>query len=152
MGCFDAVREKTDKLVLVSGTPKFIKDETFPHGLSKALFRNLERKIQADLDSGLRFFYDLVGINFSARFKKDEILESLDRLKKEDLRPLLPKIDVPVLLIHGDKDRICSVEASKYMAEVIPDARLVVFKGVGHAPFIEQPEKFKKIVEEFLAC
>ena len=75
MGCFDAVREKTDKLVLVSGTPKFIKDETFPHGLSKALFRNLERKIQADLDSGLRFFYDLVGINFSARFKKDEIFD-----------------------------------------------------------------------------
>lgn len=161
MGCFDAVRqyfedpEKIKKLVLVSGTPKFIADDTFLQGTSMALFRNLEKKIVRDLGAGIRYFYDLIGdfpvFGRMPQFEKDEILKSLERLKIEDIRKLLPKIDIPVLLIHGDQDQICPVEASKHMAEVIPRSRLVVFNGAGHAPFLEEPEKFRKIVMEFLA-
>ncbi len=160
MGCFDAIYkhienpQKFRKLVLVSGTPKFIKDETFPQGLSKALFRNLEKKVISNQELGIRFFYDLVGnfpiLKTMPKFKRDEILKSLARLKTEDIRHLLPKIDIPVLLIHGDQDQICRVETSKYMAELIPKSRLVVFEGVGHAPFLEQPDRFNKIVSEFL--
>ncbi|NQU17049.1 MAG: alpha/beta fold hydrolase [Candidatus Saganbacteria bacterium] len=161
MGCFDAVHlyfqdpKKVKKLVLVSGTPKFINDDAFPQGQSLALFRNLERKIKADSDSGLKYFYSLIG-NFPVFDKmpkqnKHEIFESLERLKTEDIRALLPKIDIPVLLIHGERDPICKVEASKYMAELIPKSRLVVFEGVGHAPFLERPERFASITREFLS-
>lgn len=161
MGCFDAVHnylespDKFKRLVLVSGTPKFLREETYTQGTSKALFRNLEKKVISNKELGIRYFYSLIGefpiLDQMPKFKLDEILKSLERLKTEDIRKLLPKLDIPVLLIHGDIDPICKVEASKYMAELIPGSQLVVFEGVGHAPFLEQPERFSEIVGEFLS-
>ena len=62
----------------------------------------------------------------------------------------LPKIDVPTLVIVGEHDKPF-VGASRYMAERIPNAELVVVPDAGHAPNISQPAVFSRALRSFLS-
>jgi pimeloyl-ACP methyl ester carboxylesterase len=56
---------------------------------------------------------------------------------------------VPVLLSFGEADRLNSLEAAKIASRIIPDARLSLYAGVGHAPFYEAAERFNAELEAF---
>jgi pimeloyl-ACP methyl ester carboxylesterase len=45
---------------------------------------------------------------------------------------LLRKVELPVLVIHGDCDTLIGVEGGRRTAELIPGARLEVIEGMGH--------------------
>ncbi len=75
---------------------------------------------------------------------------TLVRIVNEDLRPLLPRIDIPVLLIWGETDSETPLEDGRLMERLIPDAGLVVFEGAGHYAYLEQPGRFCRIVQVFL--
>ena len=62
----------------------------------------------------------------------------------------LPTIDVPTLVIVGEHDAPF-VGASRYMAERIPNAELVVVPDAGHAPNISQPAAFMRALRTFLS-
>lgn len=68
----------------------------------------------------------------------------------QDWRPLLPKIDVPVLLAHGRKSQLYPAPVWEYLAEKIPTTETVLFEESGHSPFWEEPEKFNTEVHEFV--
>lgn len=72
-------------------------------------------------------------------------------LTQRDARVLehLPAIDVPTLVVVGEKDRQF-LAGSSYMASKIPGARHVVVDGAGHAPMITHPEPFVAEVSAFL--
>jgi pimeloyl-ACP methyl ester carboxylesterase len=61
----------------------------------------------------------------------------------------LPDIDVPTLIIVGEKDEPYH-GASQYMASKIPGARLEFIPGAGHAANMDNPDVFNRIVLEFL--
>jgi 3-oxoadipate enol-lactonase len=67
-----------------------------------------------------------------------------------DTYELLPKIELPTLVIAGDNDRLIPVENSRILASRIPEAELVILKGVGHEFFIEDAEEANKVVLDFL--
>jgi pimeloyl-ACP methyl ester carboxylesterase len=62
----------------------------------------------------------------------------------------LSKVSVPVLTIHGDKDRQASYGAGREWASILPNARLVTVEGAAHVPWIEAPEKVFSSIETFL--
>lgn len=66
-----------------------------------------------------------------------------------DTRPLLPRIEVPTLLLWGDDD----CRSPRYVAEqfqaAIPGAELVVIPGAGHVSNMEQPAAFIDHVRRF---
>jgi pimeloyl-ACP methyl ester carboxylesterase len=62
----------------------------------------------------------------------------------------LASIDVPTLVIVGEHDTPF-VGASRYMAERIPNAELVVVPDAGHAPNISQPAVFTSALRSFLS-
>lgn len=163
LGGIDAIKlyfehpDKVKGLVLVSSFAKFLKSDDYQYGLNPVLMKNLERKLKANFQAGLEFFYDLVdngkGLvkgQESRGKSQDEIMHELERLKQEDVRTLLLKINVPVLLIHGDRDQISPVEQSIFMKEQIPNAELKIFEGIGHAPFLEDPKRFNSILKVWL--
>lgn len=49
------------------------------------------------------------------------------------------RISVPTLIVHGAADAIVPVEHARSLAELIPDAELVVLDGVGHVPTMTRP-------------
>jgi len=62
----------------------------------------------------------------------------------------LGEMDLPVLVITGDDDRIIPTEESIQVAGMIKNAKIVVIPECGHVPQEECPEVFMKAVEEFL--
>jgi pimeloyl-ACP methyl ester carboxylesterase len=75
---------------------------------------------------------------------------TLVRLVNEDLRELLPRVDIPVLLIWGENDTETPIADGQLMERLIPDAGLVVFDGASHYAYLEQAGRFCRIVEVFL--
>lgn len=66
-----------------------------------------------------------------------------------DISHQLSRIQVPTLVIHGDKDRIVSVEEGRLLARTIPRAKLEEFSGAGHLLLAETPKRLYDRVWEF---
>ncbi len=73
------------------------------------------------------------------------------RTVNEDLKYLLPEIDVPCLLVWGENDDATPVSDGKLMEKLIPDSGLVVMPGSGHYAFLENGAWFGNIVRSFCA-
>jgi pimeloyl-ACP methyl ester carboxylesterase/class 3 adenylate cyclase len=67
-----------------------------------------------------------------------------------DIRNVLSSIRVPTLILHRTDDRVVPVEAGRYLAEHIPDAKLKEFPGADHYPFSGNTHEFIDEIEEFL--
>ncbi|PLS14959.1 2-succinyl-6-hydroxy-2,4-cyclohexadiene-1-carboxylate synthase [Bacillus sp. M6-12] len=61
----------------------------------------------------------------------------------------LAELEKPVLLITGEADKKFSSIASA-MQKILPDCERQIFYDAGHALHVEEPEKFGKIISEFL--
>jgi pimeloyl-ACP methyl ester carboxylesterase len=60
------------------------------------------------------------------------------------------QIAAPTLVAHGSDDRVVPVENARRLAAKIPNAKLMVFEGGGHAFTIEQADEFNSAVIQFL--
>jgi pimeloyl-ACP methyl ester carboxylesterase len=67
-----------------------------------------------------------------------------------DLRPVLPRIAVPTLLLYGDRDARSPLAVAEALRDAIRTAQLVVMPGVGHLSNVEAPERFNAEVRAFL--
>jgi pimeloyl-ACP methyl ester carboxylesterase len=71
-------------------------------------------------------------------------------MAETDQRDLLPRIDVPTLLIWGELDARSPLNVAHQFEEAIPDAELIVIPGAGHLSNLERPEQFNWAIREFL--
>jgi class 3 adenylate cyclase len=76
---------------------------------------------------------------------------ALMRMNSEiDIRPILPSIRVPTLIIHRQGDVRVNVEAGRYMARQIPNAKYLELPSSDHALWTGETERVLDEVEEFL--
>jgi pimeloyl-ACP methyl ester carboxylesterase len=59
-------------------------------------------------------------------------------------------IAAPALVLHGDGDVVVDPRNAELLAGLLPHASLELFPGTGHLFFWQQPERFVRLVEEFL--
>lgn len=71
-------------------------------------------------------------------------------IRDHDATQVLPTIDVPVLVIAGERDFFCPPRVAREMAERIPGAELFIVPGGSHAAIIEQPQLFDARLDRFL--
>ena len=162
------LRERLAGLVLVGGTPRFTAGADFPHGLPAVEVRGMGVRLKRDYQRTLgEFFRNMFAPGELRREQENRIaheivmggrppdptaaLRTLHTLAQADLRPLLPAISCPTLLIHGACDAICLPGASRYMADRLPRAELLMLPGVGHAPFLSSPDRFNEVLRGFRA-
>lgn len=69
---------------------------------------------------------------------------------RPDNADLRGKITVPVLLTHGDLDAVVPYQTSLDSKQHLPHAALSTYAGIGHAPFLESPERFNRELAEFV--
>jgi pimeloyl-ACP methyl ester carboxylesterase len=101
---------------------------------------------------GERLRAALVGRAASADYAAAGALRpTLVRLVNADLRPFMPQIKVPTLLVWGSEDSDTPLSAGREMERLIPDAGLVVLDGAGHYSYLDQPARFARIVSHFIA-
>jgi len=63
----------------------------------------------------------------------------------------LHKLRQPTLVVHGDDDPVVPLVNARYLAKVIPTARIHVIRGGGHLFLFDQPAAGAQVIEEFLA-
>jgi len=150
-----AAPDRVDRLVLVSTTPGGA--ESFPMP---------EQTVQL-MTSGatLRQFVE----NALAPGADAELVERILRHRERTAQPFdawsaqaaagatfdeLERIDAiaaPTLVLHGTEDAVVDSRNTALLALRIPNARVELFPGGGHIFFWEQPDRFARVVTEFLA-
>jgi pimeloyl-[acyl-carrier protein] methyl ester esterase len=158
--------KQVEKLVIVAGTPCFVKRRDWPHGLEPAVLRSFACELESDRERTLRRFAALqalgdgnakevtraLGAAASDRgCVSDGALESgLRILRDTDLRPRLQAIPQPVLVIHGARDALVPLAAAEYLAANLPLAQLDTLSGAAHAPFLSDAVRVGQRILEFL--
>ncbi len=85
----------------------------------------------------------------AAAVRPETLRTELFVMAEADQRDLLPRIDVPTLLIWGELDARSPLSVAHQFEQAIPDAKLVIILGAGHVSNLEQPEQFNDAVREF---
>ena len=67
-----------------------------------------------------------------------------------DLRPLLPEIHQPVLIICGDYDPLVGKTCEQALLDGLPSVGRVEFENCGHFPYLTHPEALAEVVRRFL--
>ena len=71
-------------------------------------------------------------------------------LRDTDLRSDLSKINIPTVIFHGVKDKICEFALAEQMHKVIKNSTIVPFVNSGHGLFVEEREKFNSELIKFI--
>jgi pimeloyl-ACP methyl ester carboxylesterase len=66
-----------------------------------------------------------------------------------DTRDLLPRINVPTLLLWGGDDRRSPMHVAEQLHSAIPAAELAIIPAAGHVSNMEQPEAFNAHIRRF---
>lgn len=71
--------------------------------------------------------------------------------RRGGLRTVMNGVTAPVLLLHGDRDRLVPVESARIAAREHPRWTTHILPDVGHTPMLEKPELVGRLVEDWLA-
>lgn len=64
---------------------------------------------------------------------------------------LVERIDVPFLVVLGDQDPLRdSAQLGQAYENALPQAKVLMYPGVGHSPFLEEPQKFNADIRSFV--
>lgn len=136
---FDAgsPKEQVNQLIALNNTdrPKLL-------NIFAGIFTASDSSLPAELGSWLGT------INMQASSYAME--QSLIALRDTDLRKALPGIQVPTVIFHGIKDKICPYALAGIMQKSIPQASIVTFENSGHALFLEEADKFNTSLLAFI--
>lgn len=158
--------QQVERLVLIAATPCFAERADWPNGVSALTLRQFTSALQRDVGVLLRRFVALQGQGDARAASVAHKLRTalfthplpapvalaagLEILRVVDLRGMLPAINQPVLVIHGERDAVTPCAAGEALAALLPHAQFEKIAGAGHAPFLSQPEAIAARVVAFI--
>jgi pimeloyl-ACP methyl ester carboxylesterase len=139
-------------LCLVGAVGILADGEPIPDIFRMPVDENL-RRFYADQDRARRRLDDLDKADMSVAAKNRATVTRLayrPRFHNPGLAKWLHRIDVPTLLLWGEKDGLVPPAFGEAYRPLIPGARLVVLPDAGHAPFDEQKDAFLAAYLDFV--
>jgi pimeloyl-ACP methyl ester carboxylesterase len=161
--------ERVNKAVFMSAIPPFLlKTSDNPEGVDGSIFDGMKKAIKADRPAFLSEFFanfynvdNLIGTKIS-----DEVVRlswnigagaspkgTLDCVSAwlVDFREELKRINIPVLIMHGNADRILPLAATgKRTPEFVKGSRLVIIEGAPHGMNWTHAEEINRELLAFL--
>ena len=64
---------------------------------------------------------------------------------------VLRQVRIPMLITHGEADEIILAAAARHHAEIVPHAKLSLYREIGHATFLEDAPRFNAELRSFAA-
>lgn len=152
----DSIRP--NKIILVDGYPSALKDEDYPGAITLSQARSQFHRFEEDREKFTETYVkDL--------FKQPQDASLLKDLKKSSLRTppgaavalffdlitgnrlsALERVPVPTLIITTSENQ----PIGEYMKSKISRSELTVIEDAGHAIFLDKPQAFNQVVEEFI--
>lgn len=151
--------ERVARFVWVDHSPRFFAAPDWPYALfgdfSPQQLDETIHRLRHDRPAATR---ELLGVMFSPEedWMLPELLKTptevatamLTAVANVDLRPLLPQLELPVLLVNGRRS-VVPHEVGCWLEEHLPRARRLVLEEAGHAPFWDDPAHFNRSLREF---
>lgn len=78
------------------------------------------------------------------------LLGAIGHIVRDDVRPLLPSIRAPTLIVWGERDSWIPLSDAVQFREGIPDARLAVLRAATHNVMVDRPADFNRLTLRFL--
>ena len=163
-----AAADRIAGLVTIDMVPRLLNDTDWKFGLrdgrDASVFSPVAKRMVEDWPGFTRFFVPRIfaaGHSDERKAIADRIVnetekndpESMARLwmsmANQDFRSSLSKIDTPALVVHGAQSQLYSEAANAWVADQMPNARRVAFADSGHAPHIEEPDRFNREIKKF---
>jgi non-heme chloroperoxidase len=161
--------ERVRRAAIISGVPPYLlRTPETPAGVPQEVFDELAAGFQADRFAAFtdwnKNFYNL-DENLGSRISEEVVHDSWNAAVSAsaigtlacvpswhtDFRADLPKIDVPVLVVHGTEDRILPFESTaKRLPDLVANLKLVSVEGGPHNIGWTHPEESNKALLEFL--
>ena len=160
---FAATRpERTSALVLGNASARYLADDDYPIGFEREYADRLISGVEESWGTGSRLADGIPSRAGDERFRRwmAKVQRSiasprtvhvfLRSMFDVDVRSLLPLVQAPTLVLHRRDFRLLPVEHGRYLAEHIPNARLVELPGADGPLTWEYPEVTLGHIEEFL--
>ncbi|MCX4977756.1 alpha/beta fold hydrolase [Streptomyces sp. NBC_00620] len=163
--------ERVAGVMLVAGmVPGIVRSADHPGGVDPDLIRagneTFRRDRAAFFTDGARAFFalDLPGNELSAAYVRSMVDRCLgataracaalgDLVATLDVAPELPKLGLPVLVVHGTHDTSAPLELTgRRAAELLPDSTLKVYENAGHGLFATHAGQLTADLREFMAA
>jgi pimeloyl-[acyl-carrier protein] methyl ester esterase len=157
--------ERVNKLVLLAGTPCFVKKSDWP-GMDEQVLENFAASLQQDsqgtllrflalqikgLDNQKSALQKIIPLVSESPAPNQHILEEgLAILKETDLRDTFANLKIPVAVILGQLDTLVPAIVSEKMLALLPEMALTVIDRAGHMSFLSHENAVVKAVCEFM--
>ena len=149
---------RVKRLVLVATTPSFVRRDDWPHAMTAETLARFGDELGASYRLTLQRFLALqvhgseegrfaLALLRRHLFERGEpsaavLADALALLQRADLRPVLPRIATPTLVIGGERDALVPIEATRELSAALPNARHATIGGAAHAPFLSHRQAF----------
>jgi len=161
--------ERISKAVLISTVvPYMLKTDDNPDGLPQEMFDEFVQNVEEDRPKFLAgFAKNFYGVSLLNNAVSEEILnwhsilalqasgrattQCIRSFSATDFRNEVSTIDVPVLIIHGESDKIVPIKVSSDItSDMLPGAEYIVYEGAPHGLFVTQKERLNENLIQFI--
>jgi class 3 adenylate cyclase len=154
---------RTSALILVHASAKYVASDDYPIGIPREVAEALVAQVdqlwgtdgmaamyvpsRAGDERFRRWWAKLLRTGASPQTAARALLRTVLEV---DLRPLLPLIQAPTLVLHRREFPVPPVEHAHFLVEHIPDARFLELPGADMSVIWDRPELALDVIEEFL--
>src|SRR3954471_17883385 len=154
--------ERFSRLVMVGPSPRYIDDEGYAGGFSRADIDGLLQSLDSNYLGWSSTMAPVIMGNDDRPELGEELTSSFCRTDPEiaqqfarvtflsDNRSDLGELRVPALILQCSDDAIAPAEVGAYVHRSIPESELVVLRATGHCPNLSAPEETTAAIEAFL--
>lgn len=156
---------RINKLILLSGTPCYVKMDSWP-GMEERVLENFATSLQQDSQGTLLRFLSLQVkglddpksalkkimplVSESPAPDQQTLQQGLTILKETDLRSVFADLMIPVAVILGQLDTLVPVQIGEKLQALLPAMDLKVIARAGHVPFLSHQEAVVTAVRDFM--
>ncbi len=164
--------ERLSRVVVLDQSPRLLTGEGWTHGIygdfdaarNAAFIRALQedfaegvlRLVASGHNAAARTAYAANGDAIRtmrqrlARLAPQPLIACWASLSAADLRDVLPRMWCPALLVYGGQSNFYGAATARYVRDHLPEAQLLIYEGVDHAPHLWQRERFAADLRAFL--
>jgi DNA-binding SARP family transcriptional activator/pimeloyl-ACP methyl ester carboxylesterase len=154
--------EQIAGLVIYGGQPTGVQGADYPWGLTSAQYQRWVVKLVSGWGGPVNLEYFAPSRAHDPRLRQwwaqlqrlasspGAVQAILEGMRDTDVRPLLAQIRVPTLILHRQGDRCVPVEAGRYLAAHIPQARYVELPGDDHWWWVGQTDVLLEEIRRFV--
>ncbi len=156
-------KERVTRIVLIAPTtPMLLMTDDNPNGAPRAGFESLWAQWRRDYpkwiaDNVAPFFIPETSpamMRWGAGLLQTPVpiaLACARAMVDEDFRAEMRRIDIPTLIIHGDRDRSAPIELTgKPSTKLIPGCRLLVYEGAPHGLMFTHMDRLHADILQFM--